>query len=290
MVFFIKDASGKIYSKSSIINQLEIDFLPSFFIRENKICCSVQSSEESLEFAFYLYQNEEKVRKIWYSKSNTIEFQIDEAKLETFELKYFVRDLDSNIISRTIEYEKFEPEENPNKANNQYNFFISMDKKKIYKSIIHSNSQLSELLEKPGKMERFSKILNGKQFSSQISNHIVKGFDEEPNGSYKSKFIEGYRLDLISLLIHKYPSLKLHTKFNIENVLLQCGILLKALQEAESSGELCGDWALHNLIYSIEDDKIYNVDLEGFMTYDPLPEWANLEKIISWIDNLKHKY
>ena len=66
--------------------------------------------------------------------------------------------------------------------------------------------------------------------------------------------------------------------------------MLEALQDAESSGELCGDWALHNLIYSIEDDKIYNVDLEGFMTYDPLPKWANLEKIASWIDKLKHIY
>jgi hypothetical protein len=34
-----------------------------------------------------------------------------------------------------------------------------------------------ELLEKPGKVERFSKILNGTQFSSKIINHIVKGFD-----------------------------------------------------------------------------------------------------------------
>ena len=59
--------------------------------------------------------------------------------------------------------------------------------------------------------------------------------------------------------------------------------MIEALQNAELRGELCGDWALHNLVYSITYEKIFNIDLEGFMTYDPIPEWANLTKIIQWI-------
>ena len=141
-------------------------------------------------------------------------------------------------------------------------------------------------------MKRFSKILNGKQFYSQINNHIVKGFDEEPNGSYKSNYIEGYRLDLIIVIMENYSSSNLLSKLELGKITQQCEILLEALQDAESKGELCGDWALHNLIYSTNDGKIYNIDLEGFMTYDPLPEWANLTKIAKWIEEIsraKHK-
>ncbi len=135
-------------------------------------------------------------------------------------------------------------------------------------------------------MKRFSQILNGQLFTSQMRNHIIKGFDLESNGSYKSKYINGYRLDLITMLINNYPSLNLPSRLELSQITQQCDVLLESLQDAESSDELCGDWALHNLIYSIEDDIIYNVDLEGFMTYDPLPEWANLEKIAKWIEEI----
>jgi hypothetical protein len=242
--------------------------------------------QKNSEFAFYLYLNDEKVRQKWYSENNMVEFEIEKTPIKNFEVKYFIRDSESNIVSRSIKYDKFEPEENAIKSKNQYDFFISTDKKTIYKSINSSNNELLELLEKPGKMKRFSKILNGKQFSSQISNHIAKGFDEEPNGSYKSNYIEGYRLDLIIAFMEKYPSLNLLSKLELGKIKQQCEILLEALQDAESKGELCGDWALHNLIYSTKDDKIYNIDLEGFMTYDPLPDWANLPKITQWIQVL----
>jgi hypothetical protein len=89
------------------------------------------------------------------------------------------------------------------------------------------------------------------------------------------------------MLSHKYPSLNLPSKLELEKITQQREILLDALLDAEIKGELCGDWALHNLIYSTIDDKIYNIDLEGFMTYDPLPEWANLEKITKWLNLIK---
>ena len=277
----MRDKAREIYSKRTDLNQSEIDFIPSFKLRENKLKCSIETLQKNSEFAFYLYLNDEKVRQKWYSENNKVEFEIEKTLIKNFEVKYFIRDGESNIVSRSLKYYKFEPEKNAIKSKNQYDFFISTDKKTIYKSINSSNNELSELLEKPGKMERFSKILNGKQFTSQMKRHIVKGFDEEPNGSYKSNYIEGYRLDLLCLLISKYPSCNLPSKLEINKVMQQSELLLNALEDAKSSGELCGDWALHNLIYSIDKDIIYNIDLEGFMTYDPLPEWANLEKIIS---------
>ena len=282
----MRDKTGEIHSKRTDLNQSEIDFMPSFKLRKNKLNCSIENSQEKSEFAFYLYLNDEKVIQKWYSENKKVEFEIGKTPIKKFEIKYFIRDSESNIISRSIKYDKFEPEENNIKSKNQYDFFISTDKRIIYKSINSSNNELSELLEKPGKMKRFSKILNGKQFTSQMKRHIVKGFDEEPNGSYKSNYIEGYRLDLIIAVMEKYPSLNLPSKLELEKITRQCDLLLEALQDAESKGELCGDWALHNLIYSTKDDLIYNIDLEGFMTYDPLPEWADLPKITQWIQNL----
>ena len=290
VVFFVKDHAGEIHTKRTNLNQLEIDFIPSFNISKNKLNCNIKTSQENVEFAFYLYLNTEKVRQKWYSEKNQVEFQIDKTPIEKFEIKYFIRDGESNIYSRSMIYDKIEPEENPIKSKNQYNFFVSTDKKIIYKSINSSNHDFSKLLEKTGKIERFTKILNGTLFSSRINNHIVKGFDLESNGSYKSNFIKGYRLDLLCLLTSKYPSFNLPSKLEMNKVIQQSNILLEALQNEDEKGELCGDWALHNLIYSISDDKIYNIDLEGFITYYPLPEWANLEKITLWIDKLKHIY
>jgi hypothetical protein len=287
VIFFVKDKTGEINIKSINLNQFEIDFIPSFNISNNTLNCSINTSQENLEFAFYLYLNKEKVRQRWYSENNFAEFEIDKSIIEEFEIKYFIRDSEANIFSRSIRYDRLEPEGNAVKTKNQYDFFISHHKKTIYKSINSSNHELSDLLEKPGKVERFSKILNGTQFSSKIINHIVKGFDLEHDGSYKSNYIEGYRLDLAVMLPDKYPSLNLPSKLVLEKITQQRDILLDALLDAEIKGELCGDWALHNLIYSTIDDKIYNIDLEGFMTYDPFPEWANLEKITKWLNLIK---
>jgi len=287
VIFFVKDKTGEINIKSINLNQFEIDFIPSFNISNNTLNCSINTSQENLEFAFYLYLNKEKVRQRWYSENNFAEFEIDKSIIEEFEIKYFIRDSEANIFSRSIRYDRLEPEGNAVKTKNQYDFFISHHKKTIYKSINSSNHELSDLLEKPGKVERFSKILNGTQFSSKIINHIVKGFDFEHDGSYKSNYIEGYRLDLAVMLPDKYPSLNLPSKLVLEKITQQRDILLDALLDAEIKGELCGDWALHNLIYSTIDDKIYNIDLEGFMTYDPFPEWANLEKITKWLNLIK---
>ena len=275
----MKDHAGEIHTKRTNLNQLEIDFIPSFNISKNKLNCNIKTSQENVEFAFYLYLNTEKVRQKWYSEKNQVEFQIDKTPIEKFEIKYFIRDGESNIYSRSMIYDKIEPEENPIKSKNQYNFFISTDNKVMYKSINSSNHEFSKLLEKPGKIERFTKILNGTLFSSQINNHIVKGFDLESNGSYKSEYIKGYRLDLLSIITNKFPSLNLILNLELSKITQQCEILVEALQNAKLENELCGDWALHNLIYSLDDEKIYNIDLEGFVTYDPLPDWVNLLEI-----------
>ena len=42
--------------------------------------------------------------------------------------------------------------------------------------------------------------------------------------------------------------------------------------------KLNGDWAPCNLVYSIEDERIYNIDLEGFFTWKGT-HWMHIEFI-----------
>ena len=76
------------------------------------------------------------------------------------------------------------------------------------------------------------------------------------------------------------------SEIECSDILTQCQVLLQALIESNSKQELWGDWALHNLIYSPVENCIFNIDLEGFLTYKPLPEWANLSHITNWIEEL----
>ena len=175
-------------------------------------------------------------------------------------------------------FQTFVPKENPDKLTNNFRFFISDDNTIIYKKVFSTENIFSRLLEDVDKFLLFERILSNDFFDGAIKKHIVCGFELEKDGSYKSKFIEGYRLDLLA---NESPPVNIQKK-----ILDQCKILIDALDETDRQGNLCGDWALHNLIYSVTDDCIFNVDLEGFVTYNPLPEWANMEHIRKWLGNL----
>ena len=109
-------------------------------------------------------------------------------------------------------------------------------------------------------------------------NHTIMGYDVENNGSYKSHYKKGFRLDLIDNKINS-------------DLLCKIEVQIKLLKENLNYNvdKLSGDWGLHNLLYSIEDNKIYNVDIEGFYTNQCLPYWCNITKINSWLDELLHK-
>ena len=40
------------------------------------------------------------------------------------------------------------------------------------------------------------------------------------------------------------------------------------------------------LVYSFEYGAIVNIDLEGFLTYNPVPKWANLEVCETWLKDV----
>lgn len=70
------------------------------------------------------------------------------------------------------------------------------------------------------------------------------------------------------------------------DIKIQCERLILELKEEYSAGELIGDQALHNLIYSPTENCIFNIDIEVFITYNPLPKWVDLDQIIDWIEEL----
>lgn len=285
IVFFVRDGEGNIFKKTEVINQHDVDFMPSCNIEGKSIRCQIDTSQKNAEYAFYLYLNDEEVMKKWYTYEKSVVFEITDVPIQSFEVKYFVRDKKLNVFTKTKGFERHEPRTNVDRSRINFDFFLSTDGEVIYKKVNPENKRFSEKLQAHGGIDRFRQILKGHS-ETQISNHVAKGFEIENDGSYKSKYIHGYRLDLLSIVMSEYPSLNLPSYEEKADIKVQCEQLILALKDADSAGELSGDWAMHNLIYSPQENCIFNIDLEGFITYNPLPEWAGLEQIISWIENL----
>jgi len=282
VVFFVRDLEGNIFKKTEKINQHHIDFIPSCSFDGKSIRCHIESSQSNAEYAFYLSLNDEKVVKKWYTKKKQVVFEISDEPIQSVEVKYFVRDNKRNVFSKTNGFKRYEPRMNENRSRTNFNFFLSLDGEVIYKKVNTENKRFSEKLHDHGGVDRFRQILDSKS-KTEINNHIAKGFGIENDGSYKSKYVQGYRLDLLASVMKDFPSLRLPSNEERENIKIQCERLILALKEADSAGELSGDWALHNLIYSPQENCIFNIDLEGFITYNPLPEWANMDHIVAWI-------
>ena len=177
-------------------------------------------------------------------------------------------------------FNKYFPIRNGDKVNNYYDFFISKDESVIYKKNNQSSERLSQIFQDIEKRELFLGVLNGTEIPFSLRVHVVKGFDFEDDGSYKSSFVHGYRLDLLEFYEFSNEDLK--------EIIAETEVLLRNLNKANENGELIGDWALHNLVYSLSKKKIVNVDLEGFITYNPIPTWANMDVISEWIKTVQN--
>ena len=176
------------------------------------------------------------------------------------------------------EFKRYFPAKHEEKKINGYNFFITYDEQTIYKKSNGENKELNDLLKSSAHFEYFSSVIDGSIFTPLIQQYIVKGFDLEKDGSYKSEFLHGYRLDLIdTYTIHE-------TQYS--KIILELKSLLHVLRITDSSDSLTGDWALHNLVYSLKYEQIFNVDLEGFLRYSPLPKWAGIQQIEQWFKPL----
>ncbi len=78
-------------------------------------------------------------------------------------------------------------------------------------------------------------------------------------------------------------------KIILSKIIEHSNNLKKALNKYNAENTLGGDWALHNLIYSLEDNIIYNVDLEGFFTYQKLVSGLDINQINRWLNGVVTK-
>jgi hypothetical protein len=175
-------------------------------------------------------------------------------------------------------FRRFFPEKNASKKTDGYDFYLSADESILYKKNNFTNPQLLEIVNTEEKMQRFLCILDGSLIPNILRKHVCSGYDLEIDGSYKSEFIHGLRLDLIR---SQAIDADLHSKIIVER-----NELFSSLKQLASLNQLTGDWALHNLIYSYKYECIINVDLEGFLSYDPLPPWADLIQIEQWLNSI----
>mgnify|MGYP001164002682 FL=1 len=165
---------------------------------------------------------------------------------------------------------------NQNKVNDTFDFFISHDESIIYKKNNLSSTNFSELLENSEIYSNFENILNGDFFVSSMKHHICRGYDLESDGSHKMEFLHGFRLDMLETY-----SLNSLIATQIKE---QCKILIDNLSKANEKNDFFGDWAMHNLVYCLSKKSILNIDLEGFITYRPIPKWADFSIVESWLN------
>jgi hypothetical protein len=184
-------------------------------------------------------------------------------------------------VSKThdeFDFRKYYPRPNENKINNVFDFFISNDESVIYKKNNESSAIFSGLLKSPHNFEHFQKVLDGTIFCQEVRKHVCNGFDLELDGSHKMKFLHGFRLDSVST-------------YSIDSSLCQlflneCKVLTEQLSKANEGGNFFGDWAMHNLVFSFELKSVINIDLEGFLTYYPLPKWADFSVVEKWLNEV----
>ena len=153
-------------------------------------------------------------------------------------------------------------------------FYITVKNDIVYKKLNKNNSTGKNIIKQLKD--------NVKIYKNQLNSHtlpIIGQFIPPPilvenNGNYNMHLINGINLmnilnknnNLCKIAGWNSRELKLSKKMCI-NILKQLFFLEINLYKYNKKYSLRGDWFLHNLIFDISKNKIYNVDLEGFYTY-----------------------
>jgi hypothetical protein len=157
-------------------------------------------------------------------------------------------------------------------------FYIYIDDSKeiIYKKIKKKKHQ--EKIQKD--FEEYKNIIldtNNENFCA------IKGFDIEYNGSYKCKYIKGFTL--YQILNNSHNREIIQEKLNIINA------IENFKSEFNKTNITSGDWNFNNLIFCLNDKKIFNIDLEGYFTYKSSrgrEPWGK-DTLITRLDDLLNK-
>jgi len=167
------------------------------------------------------------------------------------------------------------------KFHGRFDIYMNKDKTIIYKKINTiswwGSILLSSLKNNNDNFQKYKNIIENTINRPDIGKHVIRGYDIEQDGSYKSKYVDGYRLDRIDNNIDD---------ITLNKIIVQINKLKNILNEMNSKNTLNGDWPIRNLIYNIKDDIIYNVDLEGFYSYQNPAEENDIKNINKWLNEL----
>ena len=149
-----------------------------------------------------------------------------------------------------------------------YNFFIfvSLNKQKVLK-IPKPDVGISVKIKDPSNFKKYHSTLSNLNNLPFLDKHICKLIKIYKSGSYTCEYIQGYNLFLLLKIIESNKSkIDSRLKLKITGSINELIISLKKYKK--EYGYITGDWSLHDLVYSTKENRIINVDLEGFYTYN----------------------
>ncbi len=167
-------------------------------------------------------------------------------------------------------------------------FNIKIENDIVYKTINTKNPtgrSLKNKLNNKNQLDLYKKYLDSYKLPI-IGKFIPPPLTVGDDGSYTMKFIPG--INLMDILDKedklcmsagwKSKEIKPNNDNSI-NILKQSYILEHSIN-LHKNLSLRGDWFLHNMIYNEENNIIYNVDLEGFYSYDGNSPMCDLKKYL----------
>lgn len=141
----------------------------------------------------------------------------------------------------------------PVKNGGMFKIYISTDNKRLFKKINEPIDNIFHYKEKIHKS--INDYIIGKFIHKPENIHI------EEDGSYYCEYIKN------GIRLYDIDSNSIIDNTILNNLKRSVQDIKNKLNDYAKTNKLSGDWALHNLIYCLDTNKIYNVDLEGFYTY-----------------------
>ena len=168
-------------------------------------------------------------------------------------------------------------------GNGVFDIFINTNENILYKK-----NKKNNLFDN---IENYKKIIYGIKSNPVLCEYIFEPekIYIEDDGSYYSSYIKN------GILLYDINSNSRIDDIILDNLKRSIQDMKKKLNNYVKTNKLSGDWALHNLIYCLDTNKIYNVDLEGFYTYPFIYDNGNcnikycnnrFNELIDLIDNL----
>jgi len=149
-----------------------------------------------------------------------------------------------------------------------------------------------------GSWSFYKKLRNRKAFR-EYSNALLSILDDpvlgthfpsvkkiRRDGGYRSSYVTGY--NLVEIRDSARDGRPLPSEVKVSEIIAAIDELLRRLEKSmNKNGSLCGDWALHNLLYDKEAKRIINVDVEGLYNFRYPALEANLDYIEPVLTHIK---